>query len=281
MFKNINDFVTAKINKQKIAMLTAYDFFSGNVAMNAGIDVILVGDSLGMVHQGKSNTLSVKTKDMIYHTNSVARGAPDAFLVVDMPYLSYHTSVIHTLKHAGKIIQKTPAQAVKIEIANLNTIAHIEALLDAQIPVVGHIGLTPQSVNIFGGFNVQGSDEKSAENLCKLALKLQEIGVFAIVLECIPATLAKKITQQLSIPTIGIGSGIGCDGQVLVIDDMLGMNISKTPKFVKQYLNGHELITQAISHYVDDVKSATFPEDKHSFKSNLCKQLKLKKNCVH
>jgi len=268
MFKNINDFATAKISKQKIAMLTAYDFFSGNVALSAGVDVILVGDSLGMVHQGKPNTLSLKTKDMIYHTNSVARGATDAFLVVDMPYLSYHTSILNTLKNAGKIIQKTPAQAVKLEVSSLNTLPHIQALLDAQIPVVGHIGLTPQSVNAFGGFNVQGTDQKSADNLCKLALELQEIGVFALVLECIPASLAKKITEQLSIPTIGIGSGADCDGQVLVIDDMLGMNINKTPKFVKKYLDGHALVTKAISNYVDDVKSVKFPEEKHTFRSN-------------
>lgn len=267
MFKNINDFAIAKINKKKIAMLTAYDSFSGNVALKAGIDVILVGDSLGMVHQGKTNTLSISTKEMIYHTNNVARGAANAFLVVDMPYLSYHISIADTLKNAGKIIQKTPAQAIKVEIAGSNTLPHIQALLDAQIPVMGHIGLTPQSINIFGSYNVQGNDLKSADNLSKLALKLEELGVFALVLECIPASLALKITSQLSIPTIGIGSGMDCDGQVLVINDMLGMNTNKTPKFVKQYLNGYELITKAISSYVNDVKTGQFPEEKHTYKN--------------
>lgn len=266
MFKNINDFALAKTNGQKIAMLTAYDFFTGFTANAAGVDIILVGDSLGMVHQGQPNTLGVTVKDMIYHTNSVSRGAPDAFIVVDMPYLSYHVSVKNTIKNAGRIMQHTTCQAVKAEISSLNTLSHIQALLDAQIPVIGHIGLTPQSVNIFGGYHVQGKDEKSAEHLYNLALKLEQIGICALVLECVPANLASKITNQLSIPTIGIGAGVGCDGQVLVINDMLGMNVNKTPKFVKQYLNGYELISGAITNYVNDVKNQLFPDEKYTFK---------------
>lgn len=268
MFNNINDFAGAKSKEQKIAMLTAYDFFSGSVAQSAGIDAILVGDSLGMVHQGRLNTLSVTMQDMLYHTNSVARGAANTLLVVDMPYLSYHREVHHTIKNAGKIMQHTPAMAVKVEVASVSTLPHIQALLDAQIPVMGHIGLTPQSINILGRYQVQGNSEKSADDLYSLALQLQAIGVFALVLECIPSPLAHRITQDLTIPTIGIGAAAECDGQILVINDILGMNINPVPKFVKQYLNGYELIMQAISAYVSDVKSKQFPEPQHTFKGN-------------
>lgn len=262
---SINDFQNSKTKQHKISMLTAYDYFSGNIAENAGIDTILVGDSLGMVVQGKSNTLSVTLDEMIYHAKAVRNGAPGSFIVVDMPYLSYHSNIDETIKNAGKIIQQTNANAVKLEVNNLNTLSHIEALVAAQIPVMGHIGMTPQSVNIFGGFKVQGRTDSQAKQIVDFAKQIEAIGAFAIVLECIPANLAKQITASLMVPTIGIGSGVNCDGQVLVFHDLLGLNSQNIPKFVKQYLNGSELIKNALTKYKSEIQKDQFPELKHSF----------------
>ena len=262
----LNDFYTYKKNQQKITMVTAYDYFSARLVADAGIDTILVGDSLGMVFAGNENTLSVSVDDMIYHAKAVKKGAPESFIIVDMPYLSYHVTPFETIKNAGRIIKETNAHAVKVEINNLATLPHVEALLNSQIPVIGHLGLTPQSVNMFGGFKVQGKTPDQADKIIDLANKLTELGVSAIVLECMPENLAQKITTQIDIPTIGIGSGNVCDGQVLVFYDMLGFEPGKTPKFVKQFAQAYDYLTAALKDYAHEVNNATFPSNINTFK---------------
>ncbi len=252
MFK-LNDFQTYKQNNKKISMVTAYDYFSAKIVTEAAIDIILVGDSLGMVFAGNENTISVTIDDMIYHAKAVKNGAPNSFIIVDMPFLSYHSTKAKTIKNAGKIIKATNCNAVKVEINSITTLAHVKALIDAQIPVIAHIGLTPQSVNVFGGFKIQGKTISEANKIIDFANKLNEIGVTAIVLECIPHELAEKITSEIKIPTIGIGAGNGCDGQVLVFYDLLGFNPNNKPKFVTQYANAYEYLTNALKSYKQDV----------------------------
>ncbi len=261
----VNHFQKAKMAGQKISMLTAYDYTTAKLIDQAGVDSILVGDSLGMVMLGYENTLQVTMEDMIHHTKAVTRGTKNALVIVDMPFLSYHISVEETVRNAGRLIQESGATAVKLEGCD-NVLPQIKAVLNAQIPVVGHLGLTPQSVNIMGGFRVQGKEEAAARKLIEDALKLQEAGVFAIVLECVPAPLAKLVTEKLSIPTIGIGAGPDTDGQVLVYQDMVGMYEDLKPKFVKEFGHVGEAIKIAVGDYDREVKSGAFPEEKHTFK---------------
>jgi 3-methyl-2-oxobutanoate hydroxymethyltransferase len=262
--KQTTDFVKMKANKDKIAMLTAYDYPSAKQAEEGNVDLILVGDSLGMVVLGYESTIPVTLNDMIHHAKAVKRGAKNTFIVVDMPFLSYHTSTKDTLVNAGRIIQETGAQAVKLEGAD-EVIDQIKALTRAGIPVMAHLGLTPQSVNVLGGYKVQGKEANAALKLIEDAKKCEEAGAFSIVLECVPKQLANEISKSVSIPTIGIGAGIEVDGQVLVYHDIIGYGVDRVPKFVKQYENIHPHIVEGIKGYVDEVKSKVFPEEQHSF----------------
>lgn len=254
-----------KKKNEKITMLTAYDYSMARLLDEAGSDCLLVGDSLGMTMLGYEDTLSVTMEDMIHHTKAVKRGAKSALVVADMPFLSYHINDEEAVRNAGRLIKEAGAHAVKLE-GGKNVKSKIEAILAAQIPVMGHIGLTPQSVNMFGGFKVQGKSEIQAKQLIEDAKMLEALGCFSIVLECVPEKLAKIISEQLTIPTIGIGAGAGCDGQVLVIQDMLGMYTDMLPKFVKRYAVLKDEITLAVKQYNHEVKSGEFPEEKHTFK---------------
>jgi len=253
-----------RLNQEKITMLTAYDFSMANMVDEAGIDIILVGDSLGMVFLGYENTLAVTMDEMIHHTKTVSRGTKNAMVVGDMPFLSYHISIEEAVRNAGRFIQEGGAQAVKLE-GGQERIPVVKAILDAQIPVMAHIGLTPQSVHAFGGFKVQGKDLETAKKLIRDAKALEEAGVFSIVLEGVPTKLAKQITESVSVPTIGIGAGQYCDGQVLVINDMLGMYKGHIPKFVKKFANLEPLIMEALKNYKQEVEAGTFPADEHGF----------------
>lgn len=261
----VSTFLEHKAKGEKITVLTAYDFSMAKLLDEAGIECLLVGDSLGMTMLGYEDTLSVTVEDMIHHTKAVKRGTKNAMVVVDMPFLSYHISDEDAVRQAGRLIKETQAHAVKLE-GGMAVKTRIEAIIAAQIPVMGHLGLTPQSVNVFGGFKVQGKSEVQAKKLLEEAKLLEAIGCFAIVLECVPEKLATYISSQLTIPTIGIGAGAGCDGQVLVIQDMLGMYTDFTPKFVKQYVNLKSHIHEAVQSYCKEVKDGAFPEMKHTFK---------------
>ena len=260
-------FKQAKEKNEKLTMLTAYDYSTAKIIDEAGINGILVGDSLGMVCLGYEDTLSVTMEDMIHHTKAVARGAKNTLVVADMPFMSYQTSVYDAVVNAGRLIKEGRAHVVKLE-GGVEVCDKIEAIVKASIPVMAHIGLTPQSVNAFGGFKVQGKDEEAAKNLIEAALAVQKAGAFAVVLECVPAKLAAIITEKLSIPTIGIGAGAQCDGQILVYQDMLGMYSDFTPKFVKKYENLGEKMNVAFKKYIEEVKDGIFPGEEHSFKIN-------------
>ncbi|HHT23284.1 MAG TPA: 3-methyl-2-oxobutanoate hydroxymethyltransferase [Bacteroidales bacterium] len=250
---------------RKITMLTAYDYTMAKLVINAGVDSILIGDSLAMTMQGHSSTLPVTVDDIIYHTKMVVQANTNALIVSDMPFLSYHVSVEDTVRNAGRIVKEGGAEAVKLE-GGRNIIDQVKAIIDAQIPVMGHLGLTPQSVNAFGGFKVQGRDDENAKRILDDALALQDAGVFSIVLEGIPEKLAKEISEQLYIPTIGIGAGKHCDGQVLVLQDMLGMYDNFVPKFVKQYANLNSVITSAVQDYIKEVQDGDFPTEEYTYK---------------
>ncbi|MCD4839309.1 3-methyl-2-oxobutanoate hydroxymethyltransferase [Neobacillus sedimentimangrovi] len=262
--KQTTDFLKMKEREEKIVMLTAYDYPSAKLAEQGGVDMILVGDSLGMVVLGYDSTIPVTLEDMIHHAKAVKRGAKDTFIVVDMPFLTYHLSVKETLINAGKLIQETGANAVKLEGAD-NVLEHIEALTNAGIPVCAHLGLTPQSVGILGGYKVQGKDAEAAKKLMEDAKKCEEAGAFALVLECVPKQIAATITNSLSIPVIGIGAGMDVDGQVLVYHDILGYGVDRVPKFVKQYHSINPFIIESIQAYIADVRNKQFPEEKHTF----------------
>lgn len=253
-----------KHNNQKITMLTAYDFSLAAMVEAAGIDVILVGDSLGNVILGYENTLAVTMDDMIHHTRAAARGAKNTMIVGDMPFLSYHISTQEAVRNAGRFIQEGGAQAVKLE-GGRERVDTIKAIIDAQIPVMGHIGLTPQSVHQFGGFKIQGKDLESARKLINDADALEKAGCFAIVLEGVPSELARRITEETAIPTIGIGAGPHCDGQVLVINDMLGMYGGHIPKFVKKFANLQPIIMEGLKAYKEEVEAGTFPGAEHGY----------------
>lgn len=254
----------AKDNGKKAVMLTAYDYSTAKLIDDAGVNMILVGDSLGMVMLGYEDTLSVTMEDMIHHTKAVARGAKQALVVADMPFMSYQTSVYDAVVNAGRLMKEGRAQAVKLE-GGREVAEHIEAITRASIPVFAHLGLTPQSLNSFGGFKVQGKTEAAARKLVEDALIVEQAGASAIVLECVPAKLAKLITKKVSVPTIGIGAGAGCDGQVLVYQDMLAMFGGFKPKFVKQYAQVGEQMKQAFTSYMEEVQAGTFPAMEHTF----------------
>ncbi|MEW9049851.1 MAG: 3-methyl-2-oxobutanoate hydroxymethyltransferase [Neobacillus sp.] len=262
--KQTTDFLKMKEENEKIVMLTAYDYPSARQAEQGGVDLILVGDSLGMVVLGYDSTIPVTMEDMIHHGKAVKRGAKDTFIVIDMPFLTYHLSIKDTLVNAGRLIQETGAQAVKLEGAD-DVIEKITALTKAGIPVCAHLGLTPQSVGVLGGYKVQGKDAQSGRKLIDDAKKCEEAGAFALVLECVPKQLAEEISKMLTIPVIGIGAGALVDGQVLVYHDILGYGVERVPKFVKQYHSLNTHILDAVHSYVQDVKKQNFPEDKHSF----------------
>lgn len=257
------DLLRMRREGRKISMLTAYDSSSALIADAAGVDVILVGDSIGNVCLGFETTLPVTMAMMNHHLEAVARTRPRAFLVVDMPYLSYHLGLEDTVRNAGGFMQRG-AQAVKLE-GGTRRLPAIQALRDAEIPVMGHLGLTPQSVHAMGGYKVQGQEGLDAIRILEDALKLQEAGCFAIVLEGIPLELASRITESLTIPTLGIGAGPDCSGQVLVFHDLLGLLPGKTPKFVRKYLDGFELTTRAITHWIQDIREGTFPGSPESY----------------
>lgn len=245
-------------------MLTAYDYHTACTIDEAGIDMILVGDSLGNVMLGYENTLAVTVDDMIHHGKAVCRGAKNALVVIDMPFMSYQGSVYDAVMNAGRIMKETNCQAVKLE-GGAEYADRIKAITEAGIPVVAHIGLTPQSVNALGGYKVQGKSLEAAEKLISDAKAVSEAGAFAITLECVPAALAEIVTKAVPSITIGIGAGNGCDGQVLVYQDMLGYTDDFTPKFVKRYANLHETMLEAFKQYKADVESRAFPAKEHTF----------------
>jgi 3-methyl-2-oxobutanoate hydroxymethyltransferase len=260
---------TATIRKMKaegkpITMLTAYDYSMAKLVDDAGIDMILVGDSLGMVMLGYDSTLPVTMDEMIHHVKAVCRGADRTMVVADLPFMSYQVSVKEALRNSGRFLKETSASAVKLE-GGQEVADAVRAIVNAGIPVVGHLGLTPQSVHQMGGYKVQGKDESAAKKLLADARCLEEAGAFCLVLECVPTPLAKLVTESLQIPTIGIGAGPYCDGQVLVIHDMLDLYPRSTPKFVKKYVNLHEQMTAALKQYIEEVAERTFPGPEHSF----------------
>lgn len=250
---------------EKITMLTAYDYSTAKLMDSCGVNAILVGDSLGMVMLGYENTLPVTMEDMIHHTRAVARGAENAFVVADMPFMSYQVSKEDAVRNAGRLMQEGRAHAVKLE-GGASVCEQIHAIVQAGIPVVAHIGMTPQSVNAFGGFKVQGKDFDHARTIVEDALRVEAAGACAVVLECIPAPLAALITESLSVPTIGIGAGNVCDGQVLVYQDMLGMYSDFTPKFVKRFESVGDVMKAGFSAYIAEVKSGAFPAEAHGFR---------------
>ena len=265
MKKTILDFKKAKENNERISMLTAYDYSSAKLIDEAGIDAILIGDSLGMVSLGYEDTLSVTMEDMIHHTKAVARATKNALVVADLPFMSYQTSVYDAVYNAGRLIKEGRAHAVKLE-GGIEMYDRIEAIVKSSIPVMAHIGLTPQSINALGGFKVQGKDEKAAKALIEAAKAVEKAGAFAVVFECVPAKLAEIVTKELNIPTIGIGAGAQCDGQVLVYQDMIGMFSGFTPKFVKKYANIGDMMKEAFEEYNKEVKNGSFPSQEHIFK---------------
>lgn len=265
MKNTVLTFAKAKKENTKISMLTAYDYSTAKLINDAGINSILVGDSLGNVVLGYEDTVSVTMEDMIHHTAAVSRGAKDALVVADMPFMSYQTSVYDAVVNAGRLMKEGRANAVKLE-GGKEVCPQIKAIVDAGIPVCAHIGLTPQSVNAFGGHRVQGKTQETAQKLIDDALAVQQAGAFAVVIEAVPEKLATLVTEKLDIVTIGIGAGNGCDGQVLVYQDMLGMFSDFTPKFVKRYANIGEMMTAAFKKYDEEVKSTAFPSAEHTYK---------------
>ena len=265
MKNTVLTFQQAKENGEKLTMLTAYDYSTAKLIDEAGVNSILVGDSLGNVILGYEDTISVTMEDMIHHGAAVARGAKNALVVIDMPFMSYQTSVYDALVNAGRLMKEGRGDAVKLE-GGVEVCPQIKAIVDAGIPVCAHIGLTPQSINAFGGFKVQGKSEAAAKKLLEDAKAVEEAGAFAVVLEGVPAKIAALITEQLHIPTIGIGAGKDCDGQVLVYQDMLGMFSDFTPKFVKRYANIGEVMKEAFQNYIKEVQDGVFPAEENTYK---------------
>ena len=261
----IRDITERKRAAQKIVMVTAYDALFGRLVDEAEVDIVLVGDSLGHVVQGRDSTLSVTLGDMIYHGRAVRRGVTRALLVVDMPFLTYQVSEEQALLNGGRIMQEAGAQAVKLEGGDDRIARAIDTLTRTGIPVMAHLGFTPQSVHALGGPRVQGRGDDAAERLLAEARRVESAGAFALVLELMPATVARRVTESLTIPTIGIGAGVGCDGQVLVLPDLLGLNDRFRPRFLKQYANLADDVRKAVSAFRDDVRSGSYPDDQHSF----------------
>jgi len=260
----IPEIMRRKGEGKKVTMLTAYDYTFARIVDEAGIDIVLVGDSLGTVVQGHSNTLPVTMDEMIYHTRNVSRGVENALVVADMPFLSYQTSIEDGVYNAGRFLKEGGAAAVKVE-GGANIVDRVRAMIDSGIPVMGHVGMLPQTVHKIGGYKVQGKDDLSAERILNDARLLEEAGVFAIVMECIPEGLARRITDSLSIPTIGIGAGIHCDGQVLVIHDLLGLLPQPMPKFVRQYADLRSRCIEAVRKFKEDVEKGFFPGKEESY----------------
>lgn len=265
MKNTVVTFREAKEKGEKLTMLTAYDYSTAKLMDEAGVNSILVGDSLGNVMLGYEDTISVTMEDMIHHGAAVARGAKDALVIIDMPFMSYQTSVYDAVVNAGRLMKEGRGDAVKLE-GGVEMCPQIKAIVGAGIPVCAHIGLTPQSINAFGGFKVQGKSEAAAKKLLEDARAVQEAGAFAVVIEAVPKKLADLITKELEIPTIGIGAGNGCDGQVLVYQDLLGMFSDFTPKFVKRYANVGEVMKDAFRSYIEEVASGAFPGEEHQYK---------------
>ncbi len=257
--------ILAKKGKERIVMITSYDATMTRIVDAADVDIILVGDSAGMVMAGGDNTLGITMDQMVYHTQCVTRVKPSALVVSDLPFLSYQTSVPDAVNNAGRFLKEAGAQAVKLE-GGTRVIEQVRAIVRADIPVMGHLGLTPQSVHAFGGYKVQGRGDEAAKLLKENALALQDAGVFSLVLECVPAAVAREVTSALDIPTIGIGAGPHCDGQVLVIQDLLGMDKAFKPKFVKQYANLFDTIKNAVGAYAAEVREGQYPAEEHCFK---------------
>jgi 3-methyl-2-oxobutanoate hydroxymethyltransferase len=255
-----------KLESRKITMLTAYDATFARLLDSSGVDVLLVGDSLGMVVQGKANTLSVTVDQMVYHGAAVSSVTKRAHVAVDMPFMSYHISPEEAVRNAGRLVAEGGAHSVKLE-GGKERATTIRAIVDAQIPVMGHVGLTPQSFHAQGGFRIQGRTEEAGQRVLEDALAVQQAGAWCVVLEGIPAPLAAEISAQLSIPTIGIGAGNGCDGQVLVIYDLLGMDEEFQPKFVRRYAEAGRLVRNAVGNYIEEVRSGSFPGEENSFKA--------------
>ena len=260
----IKSFQKAKDEKRPISMLTAYDYSMAKILDAAGVDALLVGDSLGMVVQGHDSTISVTIEDMIYHARAVNRAAKRALVIVDMPFMSYHVSVEEAVRNAGRLMKEGGAHAIKLE-GGVEFAETIRQIVRAQIPVMGHIGMTPQSVHMFGGFKVQGKNLVQAQKILDDAKALEDAGVFSITLECVPEELSKLITETVNVPTIGIGAGKYCDGQVLVINDMLGMFTDFVPKFVKQFAHISPDIEGAVKSFIKEMNESSFPEKKHTF----------------
>ena len=250
---------------ERITALTAYDYPTAKIVDDAGVDVILVGDSLGMVVLGYDNTIPVTMEDMIHHTKAVSRGTRRALIVGDMPYFSYHVSENESIHNASRFLKEAGAHAVKIEGASRARLNLVKTLVEAEIPVMGHIGLTPQSILHIGKFKVRGKDVEEAKRIIKEAQNLERAGIFALILECVPLELAQIITDKLDVPTIGIGAGPQCDGQILVFHDLVGYLDAYMPKFVKKYANLYESLTQSIRTYSEEVRSGSFPDDKYSY----------------
>ena len=265
MKNTVATFKKAKETGEKLTMLTAYDYSTARLMDEAGVNSILVGDSLGNVMLGYENTLSVTMEDMIHHIKAVKRGVKNALIVGDMPFMSYQVSTEQAVENAGRLIKEGGADVVKLE-GGADVCEQIKAIVKATIPVCAHIGLTPQSINAFGGFKVQGKSIEAAQKLIADALAVEEAGAFAVVIEGVPAEIAAIITEKLSIPTIGIGAGAGCDGQVLIYQDMLAMFSDFTPKFVKKYAEVGQIMSNAFETFIKEVKDGTFPQKEHTYK---------------
>jgi 3-methyl-2-oxobutanoate hydroxymethyltransferase len=275
MRTTINQVKAMKQKGEKIVVLTAYDYMTAKIVDEAGVPLILVGDSLGMVILGYDSTIPVTMDDMIHHTKAVVRGSKNAMVIGDMPFMSYHISSEQALTNAARFIQEGGAQAVKVE-GGVNVADKIKRIVDCGIPVMSHIGLTPQSINQLGGHKIQGKDLETAKKLLEDAKAIEQAGAFAVVLETVPAALAAYISQSISIPTIGIGAGAGCDGQVQVVSDILGLFTDFVPKHTKQYAKIAETMSEAVSKYCEEVKSGAFPTEAQSFPmdENILNQLK-------
>ena len=259
------DLLEMKKRGEPIVALTAYDFLFARLVDGAGVDVVLVGDSVGQVFSGHDSTVPVTLDDMIYHARAVRRGVTRALLVIDMPFMSFHVSPQETVRNAGRILKESGAEAVKMEGGSEESVRHVSAMIAAGIPVMGHIGLTPQSVHALGGYRVQGRDDETATRLREEAIRLETAGVFGMVLELLPAPLAREISLSLTVPTIGIGAGPGTDGQVLVLPDMLGLNESFKPKFLRRFAELGTLARQGVAEYVTAVRTRQYPDPDHSF----------------
>lgn len=261
----VRDFLARKASGEPLTLVTAYDALFARLVDESGVDAVLVGDSLGNVVAGLDSTVPVTLEQMLYHATIVRRGLRRAMLIVDMPFLTYQVSAEQAVTNCGRVMQETGAQSVKLEGASDEVLRAIGAVVQVGIPVMGHLGFTPQSVHALGGYRVQGRSADDAERLLVDARRLEEAGVYAMVLELIPAALAAEITKAVSVPTIGIGAGVHCDGQVLVLPDLLGLNDAFEPKFLKRYANLADEVRGAVGRFRDDVRARRYPDEEHSF----------------